>query len=104
MSMSLYHRGHRVKKRNARSCSSASSASQILVAVALLALMIGCGDAQRNQSNVEVIAGAPEPSEVTPAPTDSQKVVLFVGTSLTAGYGLSPEQAYPTLIQQKIES
>ncbi len=32
-------------------------------------------------------------------------VILFVGTSLTAGYGLDdPEQAYPGLIQKKIEA
>jgi acyl-CoA thioesterase-1 len=30
--------------------------------------------------------------------------VLFLGTSLTAGLGLEPEQAYPALIQQKIDS
>jgi acyl-CoA thioesterase-1 len=30
--------------------------------------------------------------------------VLFLGTSLTAGYGLNPEQAYPVLIQKKIDS
>ena len=29
--------------------------------------------------------------------------VLFVGTSLTAGLGLSPDSAYPQLIQQKID-
>ena len=28
-------------------------------------------------------------------------VVLFFGTSLTAGYGLDPEQAYPSLIEKK---
>ncbi|UCF21444.1 MAG: arylesterase [Gemmatimonadota bacterium] len=31
-------------------------------------------------------------------------VVLFLGTSLTAGYGLSPDQAYPALVQAKIDS
>ena len=31
-------------------------------------------------------------------------VVLFLGTSLTAGLGLDPEQAYPALIQTKIDS
>jgi len=30
--------------------------------------------------------------------------VLFLGTSLTAGYGLSVDEAYPSLIQQKIDS
>jgi acyl-CoA thioesterase-1 len=28
-------------------------------------------------------------------------VVLFFGTSLTAGYGLNPDQAFPTLIEEK---
>jgi acyl-CoA thioesterase-1 len=31
-------------------------------------------------------------------------MVLFFGTSLTAGAGLEPEQAYPALIQGKIDS
>jgi acyl-CoA thioesterase-1 len=30
--------------------------------------------------------------------------LLFVGTSLTAGYGLDPDSAYPLLIQRKIDS
>ena len=30
--------------------------------------------------------------------------VVFLGTSLTAGYGLEPEEAYPALLQQKIDS
>jgi acyl-CoA thioesterase-1 len=30
-------------------------------------------------------------------------VVLFVGDSLTAGYGLDPDQAFPALIQRKID-
>jgi len=30
--------------------------------------------------------------------------VVFLGTSLTAGLGLDPSQAYPALIQQKIDS
>jgi acyl-CoA thioesterase-1 len=30
------------------------------------------------------------------------KVILFFGDSLTAGYGLSVEQAFPTLVEQKL--
>lgn len=33
-----------------------------------------------------------------------QQNILFFGTSLTAGYGLSPAEAYPALIQKKIDS
>jgi acyl-CoA thioesterase I len=32
------------------------------------------------------------------------KRVLFVGTSLTAGLGLEPEEAYPALIRRRIDS
>jgi len=31
------------------------------------------------------------------------KTLLFYGDSLTAGYGLDPDEAYPALIQQKID-
>ena len=30
--------------------------------------------------------------------------IVFLGTSLTAGLGLDPEQAYPAVIQRKIDS
>ena len=33
-----------------------------------------------------------------------KKTIVFFGNSLTAGYGLDPEQAFPTLIQKKIDS
>jgi acyl-CoA thioesterase-1 len=69
---------------------------------ALLFLVQGCaggkaaGEADRSTS--DSAAGSPGP--VTDGP-----VVLFVGTSLTAGYGLDgPELAYPALIQQRLDS
>ncbi|MEX1999326.1 MAG: arylesterase [Gemmatimonadales bacterium] len=45
---------------------------------------------------------APAP-ETTPAPA-RQQVILFVGTSLTAGYGLTPEEAFPAVIQAQLDS
>ncbi len=33
-----------------------------------------------------------------------RRTILFVGTSLTAGLGLEPEQAYPAIVQQKVDS
>jgi acyl-CoA thioesterase-1 len=35
---------------------------------------------------------------------DTSKRILFFGDSLTAGYGIDSEQAYPALIQQKIDN
>lgn len=33
-----------------------------------------------------------------------KKTIVFFGNSLTAGYGVSPSQAFPALIQKKIDS
>lgn len=68
---------------------------------ALLALlMAGCAEPQQN---------APVPSEAamdsaTMATPASPGTVLFLGTSLTAGLGLPPEQAFPAVIQGRIDS
>ena len=35
---------------------------------------------------------------------DNVKTVVFFGDSLTAGYGLDPSQAFPALIQKKIDA
>ena len=39
-----------------------------------------------------------------PAARGGRKTVLFLGTSLTAAYGLDTEQGYPARIQEKIDS
>ncbi|MFO7672105.1 MAG: arylesterase [Lutibacter sp.] len=36
--------------------------------------------------------------------TADKKVILFFGTSLTAGMGLDPNEAFPAVIQKKIDS
>lgn len=36
--------------------------------------------------------------------TTKTRTILFFGNSLTAGYGLEPAQAFPALIQEKIDS
>jgi acyl-CoA thioesterase I len=38
------------------------------------------------------------------AEKDSAGIILFLGTSLTAGYGIGAEYAFPALIQQKLDS
>jgi acyl-CoA thioesterase-1 len=44
---------------------------------------------------------APVPGKDTPAP--ARRTILFVGTSITAGYGLDPDQAWTTRIQSLID-
>jgi acyl-CoA thioesterase-1 len=54
--------------------------------------------------------GAPQPSpslaaERAPSPVTAERpVVLCVGTSLTAGYGLDPDDAWPALLQARIDA
>ena len=43
---------------------------------------------------------AEEPSDAT----DSRKRIVILGDSITAGLGLDPLQAYPTLLQEKIDT
>ncbi|MBA3985371.1 MAG: arylesterase [Flavobacteriales bacterium] len=60
-----------------------------------------CGEkTTENKQNTIENSNTDIPSENK---TDS-KTILFFGTSLTAGYGLSEEEAYPALIQKKIDS
>ena len=63
---------------------------------ALVALVLaGCGTEER----------APDGNAApAPAAEGERGRVVFLGTSLTAGLGLDPEQAYPALIQRKIDS
>ena len=57
-----------------------------------IAALLGC-----ERPKDEVAASPPDTSAQRPA-------VLFLGTSLTAGYGIDPGQAFPALIQQKIDA
>jgi acyl-CoA thioesterase I len=49
----------------------------------------------------------PEPPASPPLPPVAEGArgrVVFIGTSLTAGLGLDPSEAYPALLQRKIDS
>ena len=64
-------------------------------AVAVLLTAIGC-----NRPRGVPATGVATDTQADPAvPT-----VVFLGTSLTAGRGLDPSQAYPALIQAKLDS
>ena len=49
-------------------------------------------------------AAPPATTAPPPATNTATKRLLFFGNSLTAGYGVEPEQAFPALIGQKIDS
>ena len=62
----------------------------------MLLALAGC-DAEQRTATAE---GGPAAGQVAAQPS----TVLFLGTSLTAGYGVLPEEAFPALIQEKIDS
>jgi acyl-CoA thioesterase-1 len=72
---------------------------RIIVGVVLACLSAGCA-----RDRGRAAAGDGPDSAITAAADDSRPVVLFVGTSLTAGLGLAPEEAFPAVIQRKIDS
>src|SRR5262245_43973216 len=47
---------------------------------------------------------APPASPPPPPPDGGRGRVIFLGTSLTAGLGLDPSEAYPALLQRKMDS
>lgn len=50
------------------------------------------------------VGGAAESDGGQPRAPGATHRIVFVGTSLTAGFGVGPELAYPALIQQMIDS
>jgi acyl-CoA thioesterase-1 len=68
-----------------------------------------CGGAKTNVGTVGTGAGQGESTMTTPgqavvAGRAAPLRVVFMGTSLTAGYGLETSDAYPALVQRKADS
>ena len=68
--------------------------------VVWVGLLLACGGAGDAAGEGEGSGGG---AAASPA-AGEERTVLFVGTSLTAGYGLGEEYAYPALIGAKIDS
>ncbi len=68
-----------------------------------LLTLAGCGQRQDTQTAGQETA-AKAPSGAATESGAKQKTILFFGNSLTAGYGLEPAQAFPALIQEKLDS
>ncbi|HUR00207.1 MAG TPA: arylesterase [Gemmatimonadaceae bacterium] len=67
-------------------------------------LVAGCSPAQKPADTTRVASAASDTVSDS-APSASRRVtILFIGTSLTAGYGLEPEEAFPVLIGRTLDS
>jgi acyl-CoA thioesterase-1 len=72
------------------------------IAVAALGLvLLGCRKEQANSGDTRHTAAD---SLARVAPAGGAPTIVFLGTSITAGLGLDPGQAYPALIQRKLDS
>jgi acyl-CoA thioesterase I len=71
---------------------------QLLIFAFTASLLAACGNNQNNSGH--------QTADSTSAkqPVAKKKTIVFFGNSLTAGYGLSPSEAFPALIQKKIDS
>ena len=68
-----------------------------------LLLAAGCGGGPPAPADAAVETGAP-PREA-PAPEDTRgPLVVFLGDSLTAGLGLSEDQAFPALLERRLRA
>ncbi|TPE46427.1 arylesterase [Pontibacter mangrovi] len=78
----------------------------LTLTLAALTALTACSDASTNeQLSQEQQASAPAESGKKEATVARTKTILFFGNSLTAGYGLDdPAQAFPGLIQERLDS
>jgi len=68
----------------------------------LTLLVISCGENPKKEIDIQGNEAASTDSETVV--TSEEKVILFFGNSLTAGYGLDTEEAFPALIQERLDS
>lgn len=67
--------------------------------IVLAGLASACGNSKNDTDKAEA-----DTTTAKSVPAANVKNILFFGTSLTAGYGLDPTEAYPALIQNRIDS
>lgn len=70
----------------------------------ILGVLLGCGSSGRAPAPADTSKDTPAPAGGAGSATAGARTILFIGTSLTAGFGLDPAQAYPALIQARLDS
>lgn len=70
--------------------------------ILLAVILASCGDAPKKETDSEPAKTADAVTKA--AGISEEKIILFFGNSLTAGYGLDTEEAFPALIQDRLDS
>jgi acyl-CoA thioesterase I len=76
--------------------------SLIAAVLSTAMLCVACGSRDEAQLSAPPPSAATQTPPSSPASTATPRIV-FLGDSLTAGLGLSAEQAYPSLLQQRLK-
>ncbi len=74
------------------------------VAALVVPSLFACGPGEPDHEVSQSGTAATTPAAVSPSRTGDAPAVVFLGTSLTAGYGVGEQSAYPAVIQSLIDS
>ncbi len=86
-------------------CTNSLFASLLLTGFSVLLLRCQPSGQQKVKENsVDAETASANVNESRDEEESAQKVILFFGNSLTAGYGLEAEESFPSLIQDKLDS
>ncbi|AEV96613.1 arylesterase [Niastella koreensis] len=77
------------------------SGKYLFVGMLLLALLGSCGNNADKTNDTGKQKREQLPAQ---AGKEKAKTIVFFGNSLTAGYGVDPSEAFPALVQEKIDS
>ncbi len=82
-----------------------SASGALLLGLISILVMTGCagGSDPDGPSPSPPAIGPTPPAAAVAVAQDERPVILFVGTSLTAGYGLDPADAFPAVFQKTLD-
>ena len=69
--------------------------------VAVMGFLAACGGDAAKENASDAVDNKPANEEKT---SDPKKYIIFFGNSLSAGYGVEPSEAFPALIQNRLDS
>ena len=75
--------------------------SGIVIMLSVFIILLRCTNNEKSTGSNSNSSDKPAIDSVVVV---KKKAIVFFGNSLTAGYGLSPSQAFPAVIQKKIDS
>lgn len=76
----------------------------MFILMILLILLTACGAQEAEQPSEEAPAPAEEPTEAEELPSSSEGTILAFGDSLTEGFGVEENEAYPALLEARLRA